>query len=285
MVKISSIQFKVKNVKSFEEFEKHVEKIVVEAKKGNSEFIVFPEYFTIEAATVYLPTVKLSEALKKLAEEYFERFKRFMESLARKYQVFIVAGSIPEKIGDRYYNTSMLISSEGEVGRYRKIHLHAADKIMGLDGSGNELKIFETPHGKTSIIICYDSLFPEVSRILRLKGVEVLFVPSAAPDKSSFIDLRRCCEARAVENQFVVVHSVLVGGVRAEEEFRFYGKSSILYPGGEKILSDGRINKELVVVADVDIERVRLRIKNQYVVKDLRPEVYSQLCKSGWKAE
>ena len=285
MVKISSVQFKAKNVKSLEKFEKHVEEIVIKAKKSNSEFIVFPEYFTIEAATVYLSTAKLNEALKKLAEEYFEKFKEFMEDLARKYQVFIIAGSIPEKIGERYYNTSMLISPEGETGRYRKIHLHAADKVMGLDGYGEELKIFETPYGKASIIICYDSLFPEISRILRLKGVEILFVPSAAPDKSSFLDLRRCCEARVVENQFIVVHSVLIGGIKAEEEFRFYGKSSILYPGGNKVLADGKIGKELIVVADVDMERIRLRIKNQHVVKDLRPEIYSQLCKNNWKIE
>lgn len=285
MVRISSIQFKVKNVKNFKEFEEHVEEIVVKAKKNNSEFIVFPEYFTIEAVTAYPSPVKLNEALKRLAEEYFEEFKGFMESLAKKYQVFIVAGSTPEKIGDKYYNTSMLISPEGEVGRYRKIHLHAADKVMGLDGHGEELKIFETPYGKTSIIICYDSIFPEISRILRLKGVEVLFVPSAAPDKSSFLDLRRCCEARVVENQFIVVHSVLVGEIKTKEEFRFYGKSSILYPGGNKVLSDGKIGKELVVVANVDMERVRLRIKNQHVIKDLRPKIYSELCKSSWKVE
>ena len=234
--------------------------------------------------------VKLKRIFKNLGFEVLdawerEKFKEFMEDLARKYQVFIIAGSIPEKIGERYYNTSMLISPEGEIGRYRKIHLHAADKVMGLDGYGEELKIFETPYGKASIIICYDSLFPEISRILRLKGVEILFVPSAAPDKSSFLDLRRCCEARVVENQFIVVHSVLIGGIKAEEEFRFYGKSSILYPGGNKVLADGKIGKELIVVADVDMERIRLRIKNQHVVKDLRPEIYSQLCKNNWKIE
>ncbi|OYT55970.1 MAG: hypothetical protein B6U77_00655 [Candidatus Hecatellales archaeon ex4484_218] len=287
-MKIASVQFKLKKIENFEDFKSHVEKLVNQARMEEALFTVFPEVFTLELATIYLPKMDLKQALRKVAEEYCESFKQFFSDLARKNRMHIVAGSTLEKDVEtgKYYNTSFLFYPDGRIAKHRKLHLYpTADPELGVDGFGENLQVFQTSEAKISILICYDSIFPETSRILRLMGAEIIFVPSAAPwSESLFWDLRICCEARAIENQLIVAHSCLIGKLEGAENMEFFGKSSILYPGRGKVLADGRMGKELVVVGDVDLERLRRsRGKNARVLKDMRPEIYSWLCKNRWK--
>ena len=288
-MKIASIQFKLKKAEGFEDFASHVEGLVGEAKAENALFTVFPEYITLEVATAFLPKLSFRDAMVKVAEEYHEKYVNLFLNLAKKNNMYIVGGSTLEKASpNKYYNTSFLFTPKGEIFKHRKIHPYPdIDPILGVNAAGENLNIFQTPQGKFSILICYDSIFPELSRILRLMGVEVVFVPSAAPfAEPLYWDLRICCGARAIENQMVVVHSCLIGRVEAEKTIEFFGKSSILYPGRFKVLAEGKMNEEMVVFAEVDLERLcRSRGKNARILKDMRPDVYRLLCEKGWSFE
>lgn len=287
-MKIASIQFKLRKINSFEDFASHVEKLVRQAKIEGALFVAFPEYITLELAMVF-PTKSFKEAMIRIAEEYHSQYKNLFLRLAKENSIYIVAGSTLEKVSpNKYYNTSFLFTPKGEIFKHRKIHLYPdIDPMLGVNASGENLNVFQTPHGKFSILICYDSIFPEPSRILRLMGVEVIFVPSAAPfAEPLYWDLRICCNARAIENQMVVVHSCLIGKVEGEKGLEFFGKSSILYPGRNKVLADGKMNKEMVVVSEIDLTRLRRsRGKNARVLKDMRPDVYRWLCEKNWLFE
>jgi len=287
-LKIASIQFKLRKVNSFEDFASHVKNFVKQAKTEGSLFVAFPEYITLELATMF-SSKPIREAMVKVAEEYHNQYKNLFLELARENNMYIVAGSTLEKVPpDRYYNTSFLFTPEGEIFKHRKIHLYPdTDPMLGVNASGENLNVFQTPYGKLSVLICYDSIFPELSRILRLMGVEVIFVPSAAPfAESLYWDLRICCSARAIENQIVVVHPCLIGKVKAEKTLEFFGKSSILYPGRSKVLAEGKMNEEMVVVGEVDLTRLRRsRGKSARVLKDMRPDIYRRLCERNWYFE
>lgn len=101
--------------------------------------------------------------------------------LARKAQQFgmYVAGCIYERDGDFLFNTAFLLDRAGELmGTYRKVHLYWPEERDGIS-PGDAFPVFETDLGRVGIMICYDSWFPEVARILGLNGAEVILFPNA----------------------------------------------------------------------------------------------------------
>lgn len=92
-------------------------------------------------------------------------------------QIYVI-GCLYERDGDYVYNTAVLFDRQGrQVGKYRKTHLHWPEMIQGVR-PGTEYPVFECDFGKIGIMICYDSWIPEVSRVLALKGAEILFCPN-----------------------------------------------------------------------------------------------------------
>jgi len=136
-------------------------------------------------------------------------------------------------------------------------------------------------------MICYDVGFPELARILALKGSYILLVPSAAPGKSAWNWLRYCCHARAIENQAIVVHSCLIGKFG---ELMFKGKSAVISSTDyEKsgIIVESEYDKETLTIGNIDLKRFwKIREKTRApVLKDLIPSIYKQLCEINWKMQ
>ncbi len=193
----------------------------------------------------------------------------FLGSLARRYNVNLVGGSIINRDGDTIRNTSLVFDRTGnEVARYDKVHLFSPTRENERFQSGDRPVLFTLDGVRCGVVICYDIRFPEFIRHYALSGAEVLFVPAAWPHPRSG-HWRLLNIARAVENQFFVAAVNQCGPVGKTS---FCGGSLLVDPWGE-VLAEGGGN-EAIVQADFDlnvIPDVRERIN---VYRDRRPDIY-----------
>jgi len=98
--------------------------------------------------------------------------------IARRHRLILCAG-MSEKERDIVYNTQVLVGPEGYVGKQRKLHL-SRDEVFHYKG-GRELPAFDVGPCKVGIVICYDNQFPEVARVLALRGADIILMPHAGP--------------------------------------------------------------------------------------------------------
>lgn len=245
---------------------KHVLKWVQKTVENDGpDIIVLPEMWTTGYA---LPE------LKKIADIDGEPTTTFLRNLAKKYNVNIVGGSFANKVKDNVYNTAIVIDRKGEVVyEYEKVHLvPMLDEHLYLTGGTNSHS-FELEGYKMGLIICYDLRFPELTRSLALEGAEVLFIVAEWPAsrKKHWEHLQL---ARAIENQFYVVSSNVVGTFN---NVKYGGTSMIITPNGD-VLVKGSEEKEEMITYEIDITKVR-EIREQIPVFQNRvPDVYN----SGW---
>ena len=246
---------------------------IQKAYEQNATIICFPEGFLIDLYN--------REMLHQFAEEIPGDFVTFFSQLAEEYGVFIVMGTIPEKNDEKIYNTSVVISSSGEVlGKYRKICLWHDEKPYTQ--RGDELPVFKTKIGTIGIQICWDIAYPDIARTLVLKGADIVFSPSfwkdgdnpfidkyKEPVEARFIDA--LCAARAWENQvpFVFVNA---SGKFVRDDIRdvLTGCSQITVPFYGSI---AHLDKEETVLSkEIDFNVIH-DAKNAYRVMGDIPEI------------
>ena len=188
---------------------------------------------------------------------------------ARQYHMYIVAGMF-ELDGAKTYDTAVLIDRRGQVaGKYRKTHLPLAEVEDG-ETPGNDYPVFDTDFGRIGMLVCWDYYFPEPTRIMRLKGAEMVFLPIAGDPGARHWDI--VTRARALDNGVYVIAAVSEG--RA---------SRIINPEGEVVAetTDG------LATADLDLDRESrlwwLSVgpadgeAKSLVIQERRPETYKDL--------
>src|SRR5690606_27318862 len=111
------------------------------------------------------------------------------------------------------FNVAHLYTPGGNVYTQDKLHITPAEREGWNILPGEALRIFETPVGRLAIVICYDIEFPELVRILVEHGVDIILTPFATDERKSYLRVRYCAQARAVENMVYVVLSGNVGGL------------------------------------------------------------------------
>jgi N-carbamoylputrescine amidase len=204
---------------------------------------------------------------------------------ARTHGVNVIATAFEEHEG-RYYNTSMLISSEGQlIGKYRKTHIPASTSpLINADEKyyfrpGDSLPVFEMDGLKVGMLICFDRTFPEAFRTLAIKGAEIVFVPvcSWGIRGDAF---QSELQTRAIENQIFVVAVNKAGFEQVEGEDggrEHFGRSCIISPMGE---IEAAIGQEPwgIVAAEIDMEK-RSVMKESLIdlLAERRPELYEGL--------
>ena len=186
-LKIGTIQFRIREVRSFEEFSKHVTKFVKLAARQKVDLLVFPELFTLELLSI--ENVNETNEIPKVLVKYYENYLTLFSKLAEKFKISILAGTTATKRNGKYFNTAHLFLPNQKMTKYDKIHLHYIDKVLGFS-HGSIPIVAELEFGKVGLVICYDVGFPELARILALKGAYILLVPSAAPSRSAWKWLR-----------------------------------------------------------------------------------------------
>ena len=211
VVRLGLVQWQMRPYKNLEDVLQQVEFFVDAVSGYRSDFALFPEFFNapLMAENNHLP---VSEAIRELAKHTQAIVQKFSE-LSISYNINIIAGSMPEMKGSKLYNVGYLCKRDGSVERYEKIHVTPdEEKVWGMQG-GSEIKTFDTDCGKIGILICYDSEFPELSRLLADDGMDILFVPFLTDTQNGYSRVRYCAQARAIENECYVAIAGSVGNL------------------------------------------------------------------------
>ena len=238
---------------------KQAEKLITKAAKARAKFIVLPEVFNFRG--------NLNEAAK--ASEPIPGYStNFISSLAKKYKVWILIGSLMEcvRAGVKPYNTSILINPQGKIiVKYRKIHLFDI-RLKGKEileskrnQAGKNPKLVQVDKTKVGLSICYDLRFPELYRQYSKKGAEILCIPSSFTKPTGEAHWHTLIKARAIENLAYVIAPAQAGIGSAG--IKTFGHSLIVDPWG-KILAEGPANGETVIFADIDLDYLKKIRKN-----------------------
>ena len=194
-----------------------------------------------------------------------------LTQLARRIGGTVVAG-LPERDGERFYNSAVIAGPEGVIGKYRKLHLFFEEKDFFTPGEG-PLQIFDLGTAKIGVMICFDWIFPEIARTLALKGAEILVLPAN-------LVLPYCQGAmitRAIENRvFTVVANRIGEEARAgKPPLRFTGHSQIASPRGEA-LAYAPQNEAALEIVEIDPAEARNKwiTSRNHLFEDRRPELY-----------
>jgi len=187
-----------------------------------------------------------------------------LRSLARELGIWILAGSIPERIegSDRVYNTCLLLGRRGDLhATYRKIHLFDVTLPDGVElresrhvAPGADPVTADTDLCRVGLSICYDLRFPELYRRLARAGAEVIFVPSAFTAQTGRDHWHVLLRARAVENQVYIVAPAQIG--RHSSRRQSYGHSLVVDPWGA-VIAEAPDEEGAIVTADLDLQRLR----------------------------
>jgi deaminated glutathione amidase len=196
---------------------------------------------------------------------------------ARELGVHLLAGSVSERGAEKAFNTSVLIDPEGEdLAVYRKIHMFDVDlgEVSYRESDHEEpgAEIVTAPLGEliAGLTVCYDLRFPELYRILAVRGARLIAVPSAFTAATGRDHWEVLLRARAIENQVFVLAPNQAG--EAPPHFASHGHSAIVDPWGRvlALVPDG----EGFVAADLDLdeqERIRTSLPS---LANRRPQAY-----------
>ncbi|MFT5846103.1 MAG: putative amidohydrolase/GNAT superfamily N-acetyltransferase [Psychroserpens sp.] len=280
VVRLGLIQWQMRTYNSLEELMQQVEYFVDSVAAYRSDFALFPEFFNAPLMAKY-NHMHEPDAIRELAK-YTKVIVEKMQQLSISYNINIITGSMPELIGDKLFNVGYLCRRDGSLERYEKIHVTPDEaKIWGMQ-RGHKLQTFETDAGKIGILICYDSEFPELSRLLADEGMDILFVPFLTDTQNGYSRVRLCAQARAIENECYVAIAGSVGNLPNVNNMDIqYAQSAVFTPCDFSFPSNGikaeaTTNTEMILVADVDLSLLRElhsfgAVKN---LKDRRKDVY-----------
>jgi predicted amidohydrolase len=281
-VRVVTIQYQQRGIKSFDEFAQMVEYFVDVTADYKSDFALFPELFTMQLLSIENEQIKPNKAIEKMTQ-YTEQIKELFQKLSIKYNVNIIAGSHPTLVEGKIRNVSYVFLRDGSIHEQAKIHPTPDERYWWNIEGGDSLKVIQTDCGPIGVLICYDSEFPELARHLVDQGMQILFVPFLTDNRQGYCRVKYCCQARAVENQIYVAMSGNVGNLpRVSNMDIQYAQSCILTPcdypfARDGIAADTSPNVEMVAIADLRLDllqeaRVSGAVQN---LKDRRHDLYS----------
>ena len=283
-IKIALCQMKVVDNKE-ENIEKAIE-MIKDAKKQNAILAILPEMFNCpyenEKFIEYEETLDDSKTLNEISK------------IAKEENIYVLAGSIPELVindkekegslsdsknnKDSLYNTSVFFNNNGEIiGKHRKVHLFDIDvkdeisfKESDTLSPGNEITVIETPFATIGIGICYDIRFVELSRIMTLKGAELLIFPGAFNMTTGPAHWQLLFRSRALDNQVFAIG--VAPALDKNANYNSYGHSIAVNPWGE-LIEELDYDEELKVI-EIDLDEIKKVREGIPVLKNRRSDLY-----------
>jgi len=282
-VRIAAMQYLLRPISRFEDFATQVEFFVRSAREYRSQFVLFPEYFTMQLLS-YLHEPAPARAVRRLAQlapDYEALFRR----LAAENGLYIIAGTHPVIQEGQLFNAAHLFTPNGQVYRQKKVHLTEAEKASYQMSRGHGFYVYHTNYGNIAILVCYDVEFPEAARVLAEAGAQILFVPSCTDERQGFCRVRYCAQARASENQIYVAMAGTVGNLPDVPCMAtHYGQAAILTPSDyffarDGIAAEGTVNQEQMIISDVDLDLLEEQRINGTVLplNDLIKDAYDRV--------
>ena len=244
--------------------------MIEESKSNNVDFIVLPEMFNCPYSNdkfiEYAEEEKDSITLNKIS------------SLAEKNNVYILAGSIPERENGKLYNTSYLFNRQGDIiAKHRKMHLFDIDvkgkitfKESDVLTAGDNVTTADTEFGKIGIGICYDVRFPELARLMVENGALILFYPGAFNMTTGPAHWELLFRSRALDNQVYCVG--VAPALNENASYHSFGHSIVANPWGEIIAEADE--KENLIISEIDLSEIK-RIREELpLLKNKREDLY-----------
>jgi len=268
-VKIALAQISCKREDKNENI-RRIEEITGKAKEKAADLVIFPEL----TLTGYV----IRDQIYELAETIPGPSTQKIENVAKRNGVHIVFGmpELSQKAQATIFNTAVLVGPEGFIGKYRKMYLptHSVFEEKRYFRPGYQAAAFDTAIGNIGLSICYDLYFPEVYRLTRLKGAQLLVCISASPAvRRTYFEILTL--ARAVENSAFLAYVNLVG---VEDGLQFWGGSRLVRPTGS-IRLKAKYDEEDLVIGEIDYSDIRPIETFIPTLKDLRPELFDELKK------
>jgi predicted amidohydrolase len=245
-----------------------IEKLTLKAKEQGADLIIFPEM----SLTGYVVLDQVYELAETIPGPSTEK----VEALAKKTGMHIIFGmpELSEKTQATIFNTAVIVGPKGLVGKYRKMYLptHSVFEEKRYFRPGYEVAAFQTELGNIGLSICYDIFFPEVYRLTRLKGAQLLVCISASPAvRRGYFEI--LTSARALENTAFLAYVNLAG---VEDGLQFWGGSRLVCPTGDAV-AKAKYDEEDFVICEVDFNDLRASETFIPTLRDLRPELFDKL--------
>lgn len=282
-VRIAACQLQARAVSDYDEFIRNIEYFVDVAADYQSDFIVFPEFFTLQLLSFEKKALSPVEAIEKLST-YTPEIRRALSAMAMRFNINIIGGSHPTRTGDgEIQNVAFVCLRDGAVHEQEKIHPTPNERYWWNIQGGDSVDAIPTDRGPIGVLICYDSEFPELARKLADEGARILFTPFCTDNRQGYLRVRYCCQARAVENQCFVVMAGNVGNLPKVDNMDIqYSQSCVLTPcdfpfARDGIAADTTPNVEMIAIADLALDSLRAARQGGTVqnLKDRRFDLYS----------
>ncbi len=256
-IKIALAQISSKRESKSENLRK-IEKLTLKAKEQGADLIIFPEM----SLTGYVVLDQVYELAETIPGPSTEK----VETLAKQTGMHIIFGmpELSEKTQATVFNTAVLVGPRGLIGKYRKMYLptHSVFEEKRYFRPGYEVAAFQTDIGNIGLSICYDIFFPEVYRLMRLKGAQLMVCISASPAvRRGYFEI--LTSARALENTAFLAYVNLAG---VEDGLQFWGGSRLVCPTGD-VVAKAKYDEEDFVICEVDFSDLRrLKLLFQHFV-------------------
>lgn len=257
-MRVSAVQYHLHSIKSFEEFSQQCEHYIKTAQEYGSEFVLFPEFFTTQLLSIGSEqgTRLTINELPGFTEQYLDLFQNF----ALETGMHIIGGTHVVAREGKLFNVAHMFYPDGRIVEQAKLHITPTEVHEWNMSAGEDFRVFDTDKGRIALLTCYDIEFPEIVRMAKAKGADVIFCPSCTDDRHGFHRVRYTSHARAVENQVYVVLTGTVGALPTVDFMRAnFGQAAIITPNDipfppKGLLAEGELNNDMIVTADLDLE-------------------------------
>ncbi len=281
-LRVCSVQYEHRRIDAWQDFADQVEHHVRTANSYDAHLLVFPEYLTAHLFSTFKPRTPLPEAIRKLVA-MAGRIDQLFLGQAQATGLHIVGGTTPRLVDGELKNVSTLYTPAGGMFRQEKLHITPNEVAEWGIRPGAGLRVFDTAIGRLAILVCYDIEFPELSRMLVDAGVDIIVVPSATDERKSYLRVRYCAQARAVENMVYIVLAANVGQLANSPAMQMnFGQAAILTPSDfafpmNGIVAEGVINTPALVVGDLDLGALEVQRSTASVrpLLDRRLDLYT----------
>ena len=285
-VKVSLVQFASESLQRERNAER-MKRFAEEEAAAGAELIVFPELSNLG----YIRPVAVGDAVEAADGGSFQEFaRRYYEaaeplpgpttetlgSVARRTGTYIMLGMAhhPSVVPHSLFNSAVLIGPNGVVGWQAKVHIPLNEKHFFYPG--NTAQVYPTELGHLGMMVCYDAYFPELCRVLALRGAEILCSVFVGPSISGLVEEERCrllAYVRSRENRAFFLACNRAG---TEGKYNLVGHSAVASPAG-KILAFCETDQEAVLRATLVAEDLIAARSLMPIFRDRRPELYGLL--------
>lgn len=263
-VRVAVAQYDIGYFDHWDQFAAKLAGWVTEAADQQSQLLVFPEYGSMELASLFGADVYTDLHRQLLSmQSLYERWQTLHLQLAKQHNLLILGASYPVQQRDgNFRNRATLFGPEGVLGYQDKLVMTRFETEQWQIGAGEKIALIDTPLGKIGINICYDSEFPLIARQQAEAGANLILVPSCTDTEAGFHRVRIGCQARALENQCFVVQSPTWGQADWSEAVDVNtGRASVYTPvdygfPDNGVLVEGTADSPGWVYADLDLAAI-----------------------------